>query len=327
MENQNDFRDPVFKQLAAINGKINLMSRHELVVQLSQFHLDNKGTTDMLKKRLKNYYKQKKLKKAGLLDRIHHTHFDCLCVIDFEATCETINAGYKHEIIEFPAVLVNVRSQQIIDTFHSFCRPVVNPNLSFFCMQLTGIEQEQVSKAKTFPEVLRDFESWMAKHMLGKMFNYAIVTDGPWDMAKFLSQQCKLSRIKFPNFGKKWINISKTYSNFYRTKRLPLAAMLKNSGLEFEGKPHSGLDDTYNIARIVLRMLKDGAPLKINEHIHNNSLTTRNQRPPNSRQEPGRSFPDSTLKELSDNNLGVDPEVSETVFLMANCRIRNKTYS
>lgn len=35
----------------------------------------------------------------------------------------------------------------------------------------------------------------------------------------------------------------------------------------FEGNPHSGLDDSYNIARICLRLLEDGAFVDQNERI------------------------------------------------------------
>jgi inhibitor of KinA sporulation pathway (predicted exonuclease) len=47
----------------------------------------------------------------------------------------------SHEIIEFPAVLVDTTSQAIVDEFHMYCRPEVNPILSEFCVNLTGIRQ------------------------------------------------------------------------------------------------------------------------------------------------------------------------------------------
>lgn len=37
-----------------------------------------------------------------------------------------------------------------------------------------------------------------------------------WDMSKFLNIQCRISRIKYPAFAKKWINIRKSYGNFYK---------------------------------------------------------------------------------------------------------------
>ncbi|XP_030893143.1 3'-5' exoribonuclease 1 [Leptonychotes weddellii] len=35
-------------------------------------------------------------------------------------------------------------------------------------------------------------------------------------MSKFLNIQCRLSRLKYPPFAKKWINIRKSYGNFYK---------------------------------------------------------------------------------------------------------------
>jgi 3'-5' exoribonuclease 1 len=43
--------------------------------------------------------------------------------------------------------------------------------------------------------------------------------------------------------------------------------MLEKLELSFVGRPHSGLDDSKNIARIAQVMLKDGNPLYCNERI------------------------------------------------------------
>lgn len=51
-----------------------------------------------------------------------------------------------------------------------------------------------------------------------------------------------------------------------------LSLMLEKLGLEYEGRPHCGLDDSRNIARIALRMLKDGCQLRVNERIHGGQL-------------------------------------------------------
>ena len=48
--------------------------------------------------------------------------------------------------------------------------------------------------------------------------------------------------------------------------------MLENMGLTFQGHQHSGIDDARNIARIVVRMLEDGADLRINERLYAHKL-------------------------------------------------------
>lgn len=43
--------------------------------------------------------------------------------------------------------------------------------------------------------------------------------------------------------------------------------MLTFLNMKFEGNPHSGLDDSYNISRICIRLLEDGAFVDQNERI------------------------------------------------------------
>lgn len=67
----------------------------------------------MLKKRLKNYYKKQKLmlKEGSCAD----SYYDYICIIDFEATCEEGNPPeFIHEIIEFPVVLLNTHTLEIV---------------------------------------------------------------------------------------------------------------------------------------------------------------------------------------------------------------------
>lgn len=269
------FSDPVFQQLAHINGLINRMKIEDIIAQMKQLKLDVNGNKDVLRKRLKSYYKDQKLKQAHMTEiaMCNSCPYKFLCVIDFEATCDSSNgAYYPHEIIEFPAILIDTEKCAIVDTFHEYVRPSVNPLLSDFCTALTGISQTVVDKADTFQGVLTRFLKWKELHH-GDIRSFVVVTDGPWDMGRFLVLQCKATGIPYPDFAKKWINVRKSYSNFYKTMRLPLAGMLEFLGMSFEGQPHSGLDDAKNIARVVLQMLKDGASLHINERITWNSLT------------------------------------------------------
>ncbi|XP_070924748.1 3'-5' exoribonuclease 1 isoform X7 [Macaca nemestrina] len=213
----SDFSDPVYKEIAITNGCINRMSKEELRAKLSEFKLETRGVKDVLKKRLKNYYKKQKLmlKESNCAD----SYYDYICIIDFEATCEEGNPPeFVHEIIEFPVVLLNTHTLEIEDTFQQYVRPEINTQLSDFCISLTGITQDQVDRADTFPQVLKKVIDWMKLKELGTKYKYSILTDGSWDMSKFLNIQCQLSRLKYPPFAKKWINIRKSYGNFYKMR-------------------------------------------------------------------------------------------------------------
>lgn len=275
-DNGGIYSNPVYKEIAAANGCINRMSKEELKAKLVEAKLDPRGVKDVLKKRLKNYYKKQKLNHHHLQDTSSgDTYYDYICVIDFEATCEEGNQpDYIHEIIEFPIVLVNTHTLEIEDTFQQYVKPEIKRELSDFCINLTGITQDIVDAADTFPQVLQNVVDWMRQKELGIKYKYAILTDGSWDMSKFLNMQCRTSRLKYPRFAKKWINIRKAYGNFYKVPRTQtkLLMMLEKLGMNYDGRPHSGLDDSRNIARIAIHMLRDGCELRVNERMHAGQL-------------------------------------------------------
>ncbi|XP_059165844.1 3'-5' exoribonuclease 1-like [Physella acuta] len=259
--------EEIMSKLSRINGAINKMSKEQMQTKLAEIHLSTSGVKDVLKKRLKNYYKRQKLSQLNkpLLEE-EKMKYDYLVVIDFEATCSETNENFVHEIIEFPAVLIDTKNNAVCNVFQRFCKPNVNPILTDFCTSLTGISQQQVDKAKDFTQVFAEFEEWMAIHKLGTEHEFAILTDGPWDMARFLKTQTELSGIPFPRWAKQWINLRKAYTAFYACGRVNLHQMLEELGMKFQGRPHCGLDDARNIAAIALRLLQDGCIMRINEH-------------------------------------------------------------
>ncbi|XP_072517818.1 3'-5' exoribonuclease 1 [Salminus brasiliensis] len=270
-----DFSDPVYKEIALTNGTINRMNKDELRAKCAELKLDTRGVKDVLNKRLKNYYKKQKLKQSSAAVGPGDAYYDYICVVDFEATCEEDNpSDFVHEIIEFPIVLIDTHTLEIVDSFQEYVKPELNPQLSDFCVGLTGITQKMVDEADTFPPVFRRVVAWLQKKELGTKYKYALLTDGSWDMSKFLYTQCRLSRLRYPQFARKWINIRKSYGNYYKVARnqTKLNCMLENLGMQYEGRPHCGLDDSRNIARIAIRMLKDGCQLRVNEHMHGNEL-------------------------------------------------------
>jgi len=274
-QSNSDFSHPVYKEIAVANGHINRMSKEELRIKLAELKLDTRGVKDVMKKRLKSHYKKQKLMQTAAEGGPTDTYYDYICVVDFEATCEEDNpSDFLHEIIEFPMVLISTHTLEIVDTFQEYVKPELNPQLSDFCVKLTGITQKMVDEAEPFPEVLQRVVAWLQERELGTKYKYAILTDGAWDMSKFLNIQCRVSRIRYPQFAKKWINIRKSYGNFYKVPRTQtkLSTMLEKLGLKYEGRPHSGLDDSRNIARIALRMLQDGCQLRVNERMHAGQL-------------------------------------------------------
>jgi inhibitor of KinA sporulation pathway (predicted exonuclease) len=85
-----------------------------------------------------------------------------IVAVDVEATCWKKGMfSRKKETIEIGAVLLQLdRPQSKWPEFQTFVRPLRLPRLSSFCRELTGITQENVDAAPTFPEALRLFLEW-----------------------------------------------------------------------------------------------------------------------------------------------------------------------
>merc|ERR1719228_1252713 len=195
--------------------------------------------------------------------------FDFFVVIDFEATCvKQQNIDYPHEIIEFPAVVVDGKNGKIVKEWRQYCKPLLNPKLSEFCKHLTGIDQETVDTASPFPVVLDNLKTMMEELGLGTKYTFAIVTDGSYDVSRFLRLSCQQAQVEMPWWAEKWINLKRSFGGFYRTNRSrDLQSMLSKLNLQFSGNLHCRLDDAKNIARIVTRMLEEGATLMVNESL------------------------------------------------------------
>ncbi|XP_046643137.1 ERI1 exoribonuclease 2-like [Daphnia pulicaria] len=249
-------------------GDFKNMPKAMLLKNLKLFKLNTNGSRKVLMKRLEMYNKKTT------------EMFDYYVVIDYEATCDENHKNFdknNQEIIEFPAVLLNCHTGKVEAEFQSYCRPVINPLLTKYCIKLTGITQNIVDKAPSFHEVLASFEKWLQNKKLGSEYSFAILTDGSKDVGHFLKTQCVLSQIDIPEYCKYWINIRKSFTNFYQTNDLQYFArlandtvlniMIKEIGCKFQGKPHSGLDDARNIAYVAQCLLQDGASLVFNEKL------------------------------------------------------------
>merc|ERR1711874_280893 len=73
------------------------------------------------------------------------------------------------------------------------------------------------------------------------------------------------------------IDIRAVYREFYRRKPQGLNGALRELGLGFEGREHSGIEDARNTARLVWRMVQDGCQLASPCNTRTTSLPSNNQ--------------------------------------------------
>jgi len=177
-------------------------------------------------------------------DRVDRMN-DRIVIFDLEATCwdRGEHNPDEMEIIEIGAVLADAKSMRKLDEFNSFIRPVRNPVLSDFCVDLTSIKQTDVDGADTFPTVFTNFLNWM-----GDLESIRIASWGAYDL-KQIQQDCGYHKLTNP-FTDRHINLKKQFSNLYAGKKFGMKRALRLLGLSLEGTHHRGIDDARNIFRI-----------------------------------------------------------------------------
>ncbi|KZT65438.1 hypothetical protein DAEQUDRAFT_731375 [Daedalea quercina L-15889] len=215
---------------------------------------------------------------------------------------------YPNEIIEWPVCLLRWKDKneegfaeglEIVSEFRSFVRPTWKPQLSEFCTQLTGIAQEQVDGAPTFTELLDSFREFLEATGLidpvtgRRLVRYCWCSDGPFDIRDFVVKQCFISKIAMPAWItgdvldiRKAVHMlldaapserptadersGRQYSfPIPRRMTLTIPRQLSALGLApFQGRQHSGIDDTRNIARILSELPKRGVKLEPNTRIN-----------------------------------------------------------
>ncbi|VDL81362.1 unnamed protein product [Nippostrongylus brasiliensis] len=315
--------------------RLHSLTATEMRTILKQVHQSGQGTKKQLRARLRRYYRKefsmyRMLHEGDSVPRLGNKtarHFDYLVVssyyslcffsvpqtflsrsvlqaIDFECTCVEVIYDYPHEIIEFPAVLIDVRQMRIvgafcnsflfylnryriiIDTFRSFVKPEKNPILDQFCVQLTGcdfllleygISQSTVDSAPTFRDAYRLFRDWMARHSLGDSgCRYAFVTDGS---VVIISDFCLAGLVKIflALLGEQ--HYSNSYCQPYRSFSLKRGAFVNDSN--FGTIPHD-CRHFINIKRIfeqrVMKLVKGNGQSGIQNMLSHYNLSFEGQK-------------------------------------------------
>ena len=200
---------------------------------------------------------------------------DYFLVLDFEGVNNKHLGGPDiMEIIEFPVLKVNALTFKTEAIFHTYVQPTIHPKLNPVCTEITGITQEMVNGQPTLPEVLNRLDKWMRdEKLLDKGVTTCFVTCGNWDLNTCLPVQCTYQKLCYPDYLKRWINIKDIFERITgkSRKRYGMAGMLKELNLKLEGRHHSGIDDSKNIAKI-LATLASKEPERLGKGLVNPKL-------------------------------------------------------
>ena len=173
-------------------------------------------------------------------------------VFDLEATCwKGRPISKQQETIEIGAIKLN-RFGELEGRYSRFIRPLINPNLSAFCQELTTIEQEDIDKAASFTPVIEEFQDWVG------IFDeeYLLCSWGNFDK-QLLVQDCDLHDMEY-----EWldphINLKRQYQEILRLHRpRGLKYAVETEGFDFTGIHHRAISDAENLAKLFVKFLDE----------------------------------------------------------------------
>ena len=141
-----------------------------------------------------------------------------------------------------------------------------------------GITQDQVEAGVPLGTCLTLFRSWLAQiseehgvrvHGDDKTTtttpspNATCLTWSDWDLSFCLENECARKQVRKPGGLNTWIDIRAVYKQFFNRRPEGLNGALREVGLAFEGREHSGISDARNTAALVWSMVKAGCRLRI----------------------------------------------------------------
>jgi flagellar motor protein MotB len=126
-----------------------------------------------------------KFKKAFGRDRLlpKIQNYKRLLVYDLEATCNRARSLAPIEIIEVSCIIVNTETMKMAAEYQAYVKPTEHPVLDPYCVELTGIQQQQVDEARTLDVVLQQHHDWLqSQGVLDGGITHVAVTWTEWDL-------------------------------------------------------------------------------------------------------------------------------------------------
>jgi inhibitor of KinA sporulation pathway (predicted exonuclease) len=176
-----------------------------------------------------------------------------LNVVDLEATCWEGDPppGQRSEIIEIGLTVVDLAARKRVAKHRLLVRPA-NSTISMYCTALTGLTQTEVDGGLPFAEACAELTD---KHQSNVL---PWTSWGDYDRKQFVAQ-CAAEEVDYP-FGSVHVNAKAVFAEARGLRRQAgMAKALRLAGLPLEGQHHSGADDAWNIAALVLLLVEDGS--------------------------------------------------------------------
>lgn len=175
-----------------------------------------------------------------------------LNVVDVESTCweGPPPPGQVSEIIEIGLCVIDTVTLERRERHRFLVRPQ-HSTVSAFCTGLTGLTAQDVADGMTFQEAC---ETLQRQH---RASSRSWASWGDYDRRQF-EHQCRVQRIPYP-FSSRHVNVKTTFAHAFDLNKKPgMHEALAHAGLPLEGRHHRGEDDAWNIAALVVLLMRRG---------------------------------------------------------------------
>lgn len=171
-----------------------------------------------------------------------------ILVVDIEATCwEEPKDDDISEIIEIGITPIDTRSIALLESRSIIVKPE-RSKVSKYCTELTTLTQYDVDNGISFSDACNLLLSEY------KSKKYVWASYGNYDKNQF-HIQCKREHIEYP-FSNDHINVKSLVACKYSLRRdVGMDKVLKLLDMPLIGTHHRGIDDSRNIANILLKTL------------------------------------------------------------------------
>lgn len=176
--------------------------------------------------------------------------------VDFEATCDSDRSKIpreESEIIEFGTCRVDLTTGKKYE-WGTFVKPVIHPQLSAFCTELTSITQEQVDAGRSFKVACEILDIELACDIGIEKLIW--VSWGQYDFNQH-QRDCKRTGVTSPLTEVTHYNLKEIEAAFSGRQQIGLDGAVAAHGLKWHGTHHRGVDDAVNVANILMKLIKE----------------------------------------------------------------------
>jgi inhibitor of KinA sporulation pathway (predicted exonuclease) len=176
-----------------------------------------------------------------------------LILMDLEFTCweDSLQSGWARrdrppEVLEVGLVAYNLQSNRTVDTYQSYVKPMVNPELSDYCQKLLSLSQLLIDQSPSLSDVAAEIDKWLT--LLG--MSYSPTCAWGQEDRQYWDDDVSRSNAVNPFLNQRHINLELFFKNaldFHEAPFLERSQVRKLFKMQENLKRHAALPDALEL--------------------------------------------------------------------------------